>query len=176
MLRIIFHYPDASAHEYCRCHQRHLGLDTRSWNHHRRRREAFAIIGTSEYDAQIDTSVLDPNSTMNGAYFFIEDVSIRPCPVGLNELSENFPRIGPNPFEDVVSFVRCSQPVYWELFDAFGRIVEASDDRERPEARFKRTPGRELLVPLYGRARRFHNRKTDPAIRSRSARVFQLIG
>lgn len=86
--------------------------------------EAFAIIGNFEYDAQIDTSVLDPNSTMNGAYFFIEDVSIRPCPVGLNELSDNFPQIGPNPFEDVVYFRQVKQPVYWELFDAFGRIVE----------------------------------------------------
>jgi hypothetical protein len=63
--------------------------------------ESYLIIGNFKNDNNTTTTVTNSNATNNGAYFYIDDVSLERCDLtGLSEENEFFVNVFPNPLKD----------------------------------------------------------------------------
>jgi hypothetical protein len=89
--------------------------------------ERFICIGNFNTGVNTDTINL-PTGDVYGAYYYIDDVNIYDCTVGLSESTSNSINVYPNPFQDKL-FIEIGSAFsrsHIEISDFYGRLVHKS--------------------------------------------------
>ncbi len=86
--------------------------------------EQYMTIGNFKHDAQTIITLVNPNGFEGGAYYYIDDISLTQCNVGVEEMeNEEHVRLYPNPASDKLTIESKMQNAEIEIRDVLGQMV-----------------------------------------------------
>ena len=129
--------------------------------------EKYLTIGNFKDDA--NTMIDSASSTANSAYYFIDDVSVIDCTVGINEVNGNkdIGRLYPNPARTVVYYeneLAADESGKVKLMDMLGKEIKE----------YKLTKGSNLIsIPVFDLSKGVYMVKVE--ITGRNNEIVKLI-